>query len=139
MNPQTLAVARGEERADLLLTNAKVLDVYNGRWIERPLALHDGRIVGMGDYRAHRIVDLSGRWIVPGLIDAHVHVESSMLTPERFASLVLPRGTTTVIADPHEIANVCGLDGIDYLLDASERLPLDLFLMLPSCVPATDI
>jgi adenine deaminase len=139
MDREGLAVARGEIPADLVFTNGKVLDVYNGRWIAAPLAIHKGIIVGLGDYKGVKTVDLEGRWLVPGLIDAHMHVESSMLTPERFAELILPRGTLTVMADPHEIANVCGMAGIEYLLQSNQSTDLDIFVMLPSCVPATAV
>ncbi len=139
MDRERLAVARGEIPADLVFINGNILDVYNGRWIGSPLAVHQGVIVGLGEYTGVKTVDLEGRWLVPGLIDAHMHVESSMLTPERFAELILPRGTLTVMADPHEIANVCGMDGIEYLLQSNQSTDLDIFVMLPSCVPATAV
>ncbi|QRN85121.1 adenine deaminase [Clostridia bacterium] len=139
MNKERLAVARGDMPADLVFMNGKILDIYNGCWVTKPLAVHQGILVGFGDYEGISTVDLQGKWLIPGLIDAHMHLESSMLTPERFSELVLPKGTVTVMADPHEIANVCGTDGIEYLLESNPYLDLDLFVMLPSCVPATSI
>ena len=139
MDRERLAVARGEKPADLVFVNGNILDIYNGRWIGASLAVHQGVVIGLGDYQGTQVVDLDGRWLVPGLIDAHMHVESSMLTPERFAELILPRGTVAVMADPHEIANVCGMAGIDYLLSSNQAMDLDLFVMLPSCVPATSV
>jgi len=102
-------------------------------------AVKDGYVVGIGEYEGKREHDLSGAFVVPGLIDAHVHIESSLLAPAEYARLVLSHGTTTVIADPHEIANVCGAPGIDYMLDEGARTPLDILVMLPSCVPATPL
>lgn len=132
-------VARGEAPADLLLTGALVLDVFTGEFSRRDVAMAGGRIVGYGAQAAREIVDLSGKYLVPGFIDAHVHIESSQVTPAEFARAVVPHGTTCVIADPHEIANVLGLAGISYMLAASEGLPLRVYLMAPSCVPATPL
>ena len=130
-------IARGEAPADLLLRNAQVFDAFSGSFFEGDVAVAEGTIVGFGATDARRTVDLEGAALVPGFIDAHLHLESSQLTPAEFARAVLPHGTTAVVADPHEIANVLGLAGIRYLLDASEDLPLRAFLMAPSCVPAT--
>lgn len=129
--------AMGREPVDLLITGAKVLDVFNGRLFEDSVAIADGEFVGFGEFEARETLDAGGRTMIPGLTDAHVHIESSMVSPRQFATCVLARGTTTVVADPHEIANVLGADGIRWMLEASRGLPLDVRLMLPSCVPAT--
>lgn len=128
--------AMGRKAVDLLIVNAKVLDVFNGEIFEAPVAVADGRVIGFTKLEAEQVYDAQGAYLLPGFIDGHVHMESSMLCPARFAELVLPFGTTTVVADPHEIANVTGLDGIAYMLEASSLLPLDVRIMLPSCVPA---
>ncbi|MDR0881666.1 MAG: adenine deaminase [Candidatus Adiutrix sp.] len=131
-------MAAGRLPADLLISNCQLADVFNQTLLDGPLALGYGRIVGWGpDYQGRETLDAGGGIVLPGLIDGHVHIESSALAPARFAGLVLPFGTTTVIADPHETANVLGLEGIRYLLEAAQRLPLNIQLMLPSCVPAT--
>ena len=137
-------MAQGKRRrdsgvADLLLRNGRILDVFSGSSFEGDVAIVDDTIVGFGASDAQRTVDLRGAWVVPGLIDAHVHLESSQLSPPQFAAAVLPHGTTTVISDPHEIANVLGLHGIRYLLSATAGLPLSAFFMVPSCVPATHL
>ncbi len=124
---------------DLLLRDGRILNVFSGTFFRGDVAVAGERIVGFGAAGAAEVVDLHGAWILPGLIDAHVHIESSQLCPAQFAAAVLPHGTTTVIADPHEIANVLGLVGIRYLLDATAGLPLRTFFMAPSCVPATDL
>lgn len=133
-----LQAARGELPADLVLTGGRVANVYTGEWLQQDVALFDGVILGLGDYDGPRM-EVPGRYILPGLIDGHLHLESSMLTPSQLARALLPLGTTTVVADPHEIANVWGTAGLDYLLAASDGLPLDLFFMLPSCVPASSL
>jgi adenine deaminase len=122
--------------ADLLLRNGRVLDVFSGTFRDADIAVSDGRIAGFGAANAAEVRDLAGAWVVPGLIDAHVHIESSQLTPGAYARAVVPRGTTAVIADPHEIANVLGLAGVRYMLDASDGIPLRVFFMAPSCVPS---
>lgn len=143
-----LPVARGDEAADLVLRNGRVINVFTGEIIETDIAIARDTIVGVGPGELAALedaivlegkeeIDLGSRYVCPGLIDAHVHVESSMVTPSHFARAVVPRGTTTVVSDPHEIANVVGSDGVRYMLDASEGLPLTLYVMLPSCVPAT--
>jgi adenine deaminase len=132
-----LAVARGDEPADLVVTGGHVLSVFTREWLRGDVAIVDGWIAGVGAYRGRETLDATGMWVVPGLIDAHVHIESSRLLPDEFARLVLPHGTTTVVADPHEIANVLGTDGVHWLLDATEGLPLDVFSMASSCVPAS--
>jgi adenine deaminase len=135
---QRLKAARGEIPADLMLTGGQVACVYSGEWLRTDVAVFDGVIVGLGDYAGPRL-DISGRYLLPGLIDGHLHLESSMLTPGELTRALLPLGTTTVVCDPHEIANVWGVAGLDYLLAASDNLPLDLFFMLPSCVPASPL
>jgi adenine deaminase len=132
-----LAVARGDERADLVLRGGRVLSVFTREWLETDVAVADGYIAGLGDYDGAEIVDASGRYVVPGFIDAHMHLESTKLLPDEFARLVLPLGTTAVVADPHEIANVLGSDGVHWLLDFCDDLPLDVYFMAPSCVPAS--
>jgi adenine deaminase len=124
--------------AELVLTGGRLANVFTGEWQKTDVALFDGIIVGLGDYPGPRL-DVTGRHILPGFIDGHLHVESSMLTPRELARALLPLGTTTVVADPHEIANVWGAAGLDYLLDASEGLPVDFFFMLPPCVPASPL
>ncbi len=130
-------MAAGRKPADLLICNARVVDVFTGEILETPVSVGDGKILGFAATEARRVVDAGGRYLLPGLIDAHIHIESSMASPARFAELVLPRGTTTVIADPHEIANVHGLEGIRYILENGRHLPLNIYVALPSCVPAT--
>jgi adenine deaminase len=132
-----IAVARGEEPADLLLKNARLVNVLSGEIHPADIAIYHGKVIGFGQYKAHQVVDLGGRSVCPGLIDAHVHLESSMVQPAEFARAVVPRGTTAVVCDPHEIANVLGLEGVRYILNASEGLPLSVYVMAPSCVPAT--
>lgn len=131
--------ALGREPVDLLLKNARLVNVVSGEIYRTSLAAVDGRIVGFGDYESHRTVDLNGSYLAPSFIDGHIHIESSMLTVTEFARAVVPLGTGAVIADPHEFANVLGMDGIRYVLEEREGLPLDVFVMLPSCVPATDL
>lgn len=133
-----IRVAQGLEPADLVLKNAEVFHVYTGEFILCDIAIADGYIAGTGSYFGIEEIDMQGRYITPGFIDAHVHIESSMLIPYQFAKAALPCGVTTIVTDPHEIANVCGAKGIQYMLDATEQLPLNVYFMLPSCVPATD-
>jgi adenine deaminase len=133
-----IAAAGRMKPADLVITNGKIVDVFNLEIMEGDVAIVDGIIVGIGgSYEGDRVIDAKGRYIAPSFIDTHVHIESAMVTPSEFARVVLPHGVTTVITDPHEIANVAGTDGIQYMLDASENLSLDVFVMLPSCVPCT--
>ncbi|MBN2220685.1 MAG: adenine deaminase [Vallitaleaceae bacterium] len=131
-------VARGLEKADLVIKNCNYVNVFTGKIDYGDIGICDGYIIGVGNYEGEEEIDLAGRYLCPGLIDGHVHIESSMLTPSGFACAVLPHGTTTVIADPHEIANVCGVAGIEYMLAASKASGIDVHLMLPSCVPSTD-
>lgn len=133
-----LAVARGDLLADLVIKNAKVINVFTKTIEEEDIAISDGIIVGLGSYQGKLEVDYQGYYVAPGFIDGHVHIESSMLTPNNYALAVLPRGTTTVIADCHEIANVTGNKGIDFMLEAAKQTPLDIFMMIPSCVPSTN-
>lgn len=133
-----LAVTRGEIKASLVIKNAKIVNVFTKEIEVGDLAVFGDRIVGIGDYHGEVEIDYSGYYIAPGLIDGHVHIESSMLTPNNYSLAVMPRGTTSVIADCHEIANVCGKDGIDFMLEASLSTPLDVFMMIPSCVPSTE-
>ena len=132
-------VALGEEPGDLLLTGGRVVNVFNRRVEDADVAIADGVIAGVGrfDWRAAHVIDLAGQTILPGLIDTHMHLESTLLTPAELARLIVPRGTTTVISDSHEIGNVLGVAGIDRLASAAEGLPIDLFFMASSCVPAT--
>ena len=129
--------AVGNKKAETVLKNGSFVNVFTGEIVRADIAIEGGKIVGFGEYDGEREIDISGKIAVPGLIDAHVHIESSQLSPEEFAKLVLPRGTTTVIADPHEITNVCGIAGAKYIADAVSRTPLEAKVMLPSCVPAT--
>ncbi|HEY7257550.1 MAG TPA: adenine deaminase [Gaiellales bacterium] len=132
-----LAVARGDEPADLVITGGRVLSVFTREWLECDVAVCDGWIAGLGSYEGRERLDAAGRHVVPGFIDAHVHIESSRLLPAEFARLVLPFGTTCVVADPHEIANVLGTDGVHWLLDATEGMQLDVRFTASSCVPAS--
>lgn len=132
-----IAVARGDQPADLLLRNGKIVNVYSGEFLDIDIAVAGGQIAGFGPRAARSEVDLRGRYVAPGFIDAHVHIESAMASPAEFARTVLPRGTTTVVADPHEIANVLGLAGIEYMLQSTASQPLQFFFSLSSCVPAT--
>ncbi len=132
-----IRVGRGEETADLLIKNARVVDVLSGDIINAEVAVHGGRVAGFGHYDALSYMDLENRFLCPGFIDGHIHLESSLLTPPEFARAVTIHGTTAVVCDPHEIANVLGIDGINYMLRASEGLPVTVYVMLPSCVPAT--
>src|SRR6267142_615485 len=134
---QKLSTARGERPAEVLFKNAKLVNVLSGEIYAASVAVEDGRVVGIGDYKARKTIDLRGAYLAPSLIDGHFHVESSMLMAPEFARAVVPHGTGAVVIDPHEYANVLGLDGIRYVLESSKNLPLDFFIMLPSCVPAT--
>ncbi len=134
-----LAVARGDEPADLVVRGGRVLSVFTREWLEADVAVADGVIAGVGSYEGRESLDASGSYVVPGFIDAHMHLESVKLMVDEFARLVLPLGTTAVVADPHEIANVLGVDGVHWLLDASSGLQLDVYFMAPSCVPASPL
>ena len=132
-------VAAGRTPADLVLKNATYVNVFSNELCQGDIAVAEGLIVGMGEYSGKTEVDVAGKIVLPGFIDAHIHLESSLVSPKEFAKAVLPHGTTTVITDPHEIANVMGTDGIEYMLQATEDLPVDVRFMLPSCVPATPL
>lgn len=133
-------VAAGREPADLVLKNANVIDVYQAEMISGDLAIVDGKIAGInGEYQGKETIDLKGKIVAPGFIDPHIHVESSYVTPEEFSRLLVPHGTTTVLADPHEIVNVLGLSGLDYMIEAAKETALDIRYMMPSCVPATNM
>lgn len=134
-----IAVAAGREKADLVLKNAKYLNVFSNEFLCGDIAVANGLIAGVGKYDGKTEIDVSEKLVLPGFIDAHIHLESSMVTPAEFAKAVVAHGTTTVITDPHEITNVMGIDGVEYMIQASQNLPIDVHFMMPSCVPATEI
>ncbi|MCK5075092.1 MAG: adenine deaminase [Calditrichia bacterium] len=134
-----LAAARGEIPVDLLIKNAQLVNVLSGEIYKEDIGIYDGRVIGFGDYDAKKVVDANGLFLAPGFIDGHIHFESSMLSLPEFTRVLLPHGTTAAVIDPHEIANVLGLDGIRYVLNELINIPLDIFVMLPSCVPATPL
>lgn len=135
---ELIEVARGDAPADLVLQNAQLVNVLSAEVYTTDVAIWHGQIVGLGPgYDAEESVDLAGAYVAPGFIDAHIHIESTMLTPPALARMVIPHGTTTIVSDPHEIANVLGVQGVRYMLAAGQRAPLDVFIMVPSCVPAT--
>jgi len=134
---ERIRIASGEGKADLLIKNGRVVNVFSGEVEKKDVAIFGGVIIGFGDYRAREIIDVKGDFLCPGLIDGHVHIESSMVTIPEFARAVLPNGTTTVIIDPHEIANVLGQKGVRFMAKSTRGIPLNVFVMIPSCVPAT--
>ena len=134
-----IAAAAGREPADLVLKDATFVNVFSNELSTMDIAVAEGLIVGMGSYQGRSEVDCTGKIVLPGFLDAHIHLESSLVSPTEFVKAVLPHGTTTVVTDPHEIANVMGTDGIEYMLQATENLPVDVRFMLPSCVPATPL
>ena len=134
-----IQAARGEITPDLVLKGGSVVNLFSCEILEADVAIYDGVIVGVGHYDGPRVLDVKGRYVCPGFIDGHFHIESSMLSPKELSKAVLPMGTTAIVADPHELANVMGKEGIYYILDSSEGLPVDIYVMLPSCVPATDL
>ena len=134
---RVIEAASGREKADLVLKNATYVNVFSNELRTCDIAVANGLIVGMGEYEGEQELDMTGKIVCPGFVDAHIHLESSLVSPREFAKAVLPHGTTTVITDPHEITNVMGTDGIDYMFQATEGLPIDVRFMLPSCVPAT--
>ena len=134
---EKIRIASGEGMADLLIKNGRVVDVFSGQIEKKDVAIFGGVIVGFGDYQARKTIDVKGDFLCPGLIDGHVHIESSMVTIPEFARAVLPNGTTTVVIDPHEIANVLGREGIRFMVESARGVSLNVFIMLPSCVPAT--
>jgi adenine deaminase len=136
--PRRLAVARGDEPADVVVRGGRVLSVFTREWLDVDVAVADGWVAGLGEYDGKEVIDAAGRYVVPGFIDAHMHLESTKLLPDEFARLVLPLGTTAVVLDPHELANVLGTDGVHWLLDACEGLPLDFYFMASSSIPASE-
>lgn len=138
MNQRIIRVARGLEKADLVLKNGIILNVFTEEFLPGDVAIVDNMIAGIGEYEGEREIDCSGKYIVPGFVDSHVHIESSMVTPLEFTKYIVRKGTTSIVADPHEIVNVCGKKGMDYILDATENVPNNVIIMVPSSVPATD-
>ncbi len=137
---ELISVARGETPADLLLKNARIVNTFVGEIEQGDVAIYGDRIAGVGDYdEAKEVIDLQGQFLAPGFINGHTHIESSMLHPSRYAQAVVPRGTSAVVTDLHEIANVCGFRGIKFVTDLARKLPLDMLFMAPSCVPATHL
>ena len=134
---RVVAVSRGDAEPDLVLKNATYLNMFSNEYLKADIAIAEGLIVGIGEYSAKNEIDVEGKIVCPGFIDAHIHLESSLVSPSEFAKAVVSHGTTTVVTDPHEIANVMGVDGINYMLEATKNLPIDVHFMLPSCVPAT--
>jgi len=134
---EKIRIASGDGMADLLIKNGRVVDVFSGQIEKRDVAVFGGMIIGFGNYQAREIIDVKNDFLCPGLIDGHVHIESSMVTLPEFARAVLPNGTTSVVIDPHEIANVLGQEGIHFMAESAKGIPLNVFIMVPSCVPAT--
>lgn len=134
-----IEAALGKKKTELVLKNANVIDIFTNRIIKADVAIENGYIVGIGEYDGIREKDMTGKYLAPGFIDGHIHLESSMVTPKEFEKAVLPHGTTAVITDPHEIANVAGHEGICYMLESTKDLNMDVFFMIPSCVPATGL
>ncbi len=132
-----LKAAGGRKKAELVLKNCNIINVFTTEIEQGDIAIENGLIVGIGKYKGMNVIDLKGAYVSPGFIDGHVHIESSMMVPHEFAKLVLPCGTTSVIADPHEIANVLGVNGVKYMIESAKQVPLDVYMMIPSCVPAT--
>jgi adenine deaminase len=130
--------AKGVKKAELVLKNINIINVFSGEIIKGDVAIDSGKIIGIGEYNGKEEIDLEGRYLSPGFIDSHVHIESSMSSPSQFAKVIVPRGVTTIVADPHEIANVKGIEGIKYIIEDSKNVPLDVHIMLPSCVPSTN-
>lgn len=130
-------LAKGDLTVDLVLKNCKIVNVFTHEIHEDDIAIDSGKIIGFGPYEAKHTIDLEGKYVAPGLVDSHMHLESTLVTPQRLSEISIANGTTTIIADPHEIANVCGVNGIDYLIESSKNIPLNVFFMIPSCVPAT--
>ena len=137
---ERIQAARGNIPAEMVLKKGRVVNVFSGTVEERDVALHGRWVVGLGKgYHGKREIDISGKWVVPGLIDGHLHIESSMLLPSRLAQALIPHGTTAIVSDPHEVANVMGVEGIRFLMEESEAISMDVFFMAPSCVPATHL
>ena len=136
---QQIAAGRSIVIADLVLKNARIINVFTNEIEKADVAISGGKIVGIGTYNGKSEVDLHGHYVCPGLIDGHIHIESSLLCGPAFEQAVLPHGTTAVITDPHEISNVAGTDGLDFMLETTKDLTLSVYFMLPSCVPVTDL
>lgn len=137
---ELIAVARGDRPADLLIKNARIINTFNRDIFKSDIAIYQDTIAGIGEYqRGKEVIDVKGDYIAPGLIDSHTHIESSLLHPASYAAAVVPRGVTTIVTDLHEITNVCGMAGIDFMIKWAEKLPLDMYFMAPSCVPATKL
>ena len=134
---ERIKAALGKKKASLVLKQATYLSVFTNEWLRGDIAISEGYFVGIGSYEGDEEIDASHLTIVPGFIDGHLHLESAIVTPDQYAKAVIPHGTTAIVADPHEIANVLGEKGIDYILEATKDLPIDVYLMMPSCVPAT--
>ena len=134
-----IEVATGRQKADLVLKNATYVNVFSNELCTADIAVVEGLIAGIGSYAGAQETDVRGKIVCPGFLDAHIHLESALVSPGEFARAVLPHGTTTVICDPHEITNVMGTDGIDYMLQATEGLPVDVRFMIPSCVPSSPL
>jgi adenine deaminase len=139
MDSRLLEASLGKRPCDLVLRNCSIIDVFSCDSFKSDIGIYRGVIAGFGDLKGKREVDIEGRTVAPGFFDGHVHIESSMLSPAEFARAAVAKGTTSIVADPHEIANVLGLEGLRYMLDSSAKLPLNMFFMLPSCVPSTDL
>jgi len=137
MKHKRIDIAMKREKADLVIKNANIINVFTKEILKGDIAIYMDQIVGIGDYNGIKEIDATGKYVCPGLIDSHLHIESTMVTPPEFAKAILPHGTTTIIADPHEIANVCGINGINFMLNQSKNLPLNVYFMMPSCVPST--
>ncbi|EHL2556773.1 adenine deaminase, partial [Listeria monocytogenes] len=136
---ERVAVSDGRAKADLVIKNGRIINVFSGEIMDGDIAIKNGYIAGIGNFPdAEKIIDAAGAFIAPGFIDAHVHVESAMVTPAEFARVLLPNGVTTIVTDPHEIANVAGEKGIEFMLEDAKGVPIDMFVMLPSSVPATE-
>ncbi|MBI3353832.1 MAG: adenine deaminase [Nitrospirae bacterium] len=133
------AIARGDTPADMVIKNGLIADIFNGRIIRADVAIYKDTIAGIGSYRGKKTIDAQSCYLLPGFIDGHIHLESTMLSPMEFARLCIANGTTAVVIDPHEVANVAGIAGIKYILKATESLPVDFYIMAPSCVPASDL
>ncbi|SMC22771.1 Adenine deaminase [Clostridium acidisoli DSM 12555] len=137
MKQKRINLAMKREKADLVIKNANIINVFTKEIIRGDIAIYKDQIVGIGNYDGYREIDAEGKYVCPGLIDSHLHIESSMVTPTEFAKAIIPKGTTTIIADPHEIANVCGINGINFMLNQSKDVPMNIYFMMPSCVPST--
>ena len=132
-----IQTANGVIPADVVIQNCKVVNVFSGEIQEGDIAISDGQIAGIGSYEGKEVIDAEGRYAAPGFIDSHIHIESSYVSPEELGRLIVPHGGTTIMADPHEMANVCGEEGLKYMIEAGKRTALDIKFELPSCVPAT--